>query len=485
MLKFLKYFLLSIVLVILLCAGAGIWLLSRLDVKAQFEAAASEATGLQIVVQGDVNITLVPALHARFTRLSVRNRGTPFASIGEADVGVEFLPLLRRELRVKRLALSDINAQVERDAQGQFNFIATTRRPASTPLPAPMSSMAAAVIPIAASVSRLTFERTNVRYLDRQLGEEITANGCSFAASDLELLSATTRQLALKNLAFAAKVACDEVRTTPLTVTGLAFAMTTRGGVVQLRSLELQVLGGQGAGELDVDVSGPEPLYRISYAVRQLRVEQLFKVLATNIPAEGAMDFSTNLSMQGSDAAALRRTVRGDALLEGRELKLAVGNLDQMLERYESSQNFNLVDVGAFFVAGPLGPALTKSYNFASIFRGTKGDTDIRRVMSRWSIGDGVAQAQDVAMATRANRVAVKGAVDFANQTFKEMSVALLTDSGCARVVQKIGGSFAEPQIEKPSVLRALAGPVSRLLGKAKGLFGKDCEPFYEGDVGP
>jgi AsmA protein len=478
--KLLK-FLAILVVVLLLFAGGALWLLSRIDTKAQFEAAASRAIGLQVVVLGDVSFSLVPALHARLTRVVVSNRGTPLASIGEADVRVEFRPLLRRELRVQRLVLRDINAQIERDEQGRFNFI-TARRPAAPAAPTSATQVAAALIPAAASVAGLTLERANLRYLDRQLEQEVSANGCSFGGKDVQLLQPGSSEL-LKNLVFEARVACAEVSTSRITAREMKFSMTTRGGVVRIRSLLMGMLGGQGSGEIDADLSGTLPLYRIEYALKQLRLEQLLATLSAEPLGEGGLDFKANLAMQGSDLAALTRTARGAVVLEGRDLSLAVGNLDQKLARYESSQNFNLVDLGAFLVAGPAGPALTKSYNFASIFRGTRGDTPVRRLLSRWDVQDGIARAQDVAMATRANRLAVKGALDLVGRNFNDMSVALLNEHGCARVEQKISGPFAAPEIKRPSVLGALAGPVKSLFGRAKRLLGLDCKVFYEGEI--
>jgi len=492
--KFLLKFLGVVVLAVLLLAGVGVWLLSRVDAKAQFEAEASRAIGLQVVVLGDVSLSMLPLLQAKLTRVVVRNRGTPLASIGEADVRVEFRPLLRRELRVERLVLRDINAQIERDADGRFNFIV-----ARPPVPAKRQSNSKSdrlsgalsgtlqqvdLTPAAASVAGLRLEGANLRYLDRQLDQEISANDCSFGGKDVQLLVPGSAEL-LKNLVLDARVACAEVRTARVTARNVAFAMAARGGVVQIRALGLQVLGGQASGEIDADLSGAMPLYRIDYKLEQLQLEQLLATLAVEPMAAGSLDFTANVAMQGGDLEALTRTARGGALLEGRDLKLAVGDLDQKLARYESSQNFNLIDVGAFFVAGPAGPALTKSYNFASIFRGTPGDTTVRRFVSRWSIQDGVAQAQDVAMATRANRLAVKGALDLVRRNYNDVSVALLTDRGCVRVQQKITGSFATPEIQRPSVLGALAGPVKSLFGRAKRLLGLDCEVFYEGAIEP
>ena len=164
---------------------------------------------------------------------------------------------------------------------------------------------------------------------------------------------------------------------------------------------------------------------------------------------------------------------------------MSIGNLDEKLSRYESSQNFNLVDVGAFFIAGPLGTAVTKGYNFASIFQGTRGDTEIRALVSQWKVENGVAHAQDVAMATKENRLAMKGALDFVNGDFDNVTVALLDNAGCARVEQKIVGPFSNPHIEKANVLVSVTGPISSLVSKAKKFLGGKCEVFYEGSVRP
>jgi hypothetical protein len=56
------------------------------------------------------------------------------------------------------------------------------------------------------------------------------------------------------------------------------------------------------------------------------------------------------------------RSADGDAFLHAHDLTLEIGDIDKELSRYESGQSFNLVDVCAFFFAGPLGLAVTKEY---------------------------------------------------------------------------------------------------------------------------
>jgi AsmA protein len=197
------------------------------------------------------------------------------------------------------------------------------------------------------------------------------------------------------------------------------------------------------------------------------------------------MDFSANLSMRGVTRDEMVRTAAGDASLRGHDLVLEIGDIDKELARYESSQNFNLVDMGALFFAGPIGLAVAKGFNFAGIFQSPSGSSQIRTLVSEWRVDRGVAQATDVAMATKENRIALKGGLDFANGHFKDVTVAVIDAQGCAKARQTIRGPFARPEVEKPNVLTSAAGPVLSLLRRARSLLGGRCDVFYAGTVAP
>ena len=75
-------------------------------------------------------------------------------------------------------------------------------------------------------------------------------------------------------------------------------------------------------------------------------------------------------------------------------------------------------------------------------------------------------------MATKQNRIALKGRLDFVNGRFEEVTVAWIDAQGCAVAQQKIRGPFGKPEVEKPNVLISLAGPALTLLRQARSLFG-------------
>ena len=75
-------------------------------------------------------------------------------------------------------------------------------------------------------------------------------------------------------------------------------------------------------------------------------------------------------------------------------------------------------------------------------------------------IKGGIAEARDVALASRNERVAMKGRLNFLNKLFVDVTVAVLDERGCTVYSEKVHGSFHEPQIEKKSIFKSLAGPV-------------------------
>jgi AsmA protein len=172
--------------------------------------------------------------------------------------------------------------------------------------------------------------------------------------------------------------------------------------------------------------------------------------------------------------------------LRGRQLWLHGHDLDEDFSRFESSQNLNLADVGSLFLVGPLGIAVTKGYDFARLIHHSGGDTRIGALVSFWGVEAGRLKAKDVALATGKNRVALQGTLDFVNQRFDSVTVALVDKEGCAKVRQELHGTFQEPEVKKPTVLLSLLGPARKVYTRAKDLLpGGPCTVFYAGSVAP
>ena len=288
-----------------------------------------------------------------------------------------------------------------------------------------------------------------------------------------------------RRISFSGTAGIGEVRTEGLVVSDLKSAVTGKDGILDLHPVTMRLFGGHGSGSLRADLSGAAPHYRVRYTLSKFRIEEFLKGLSPKKAAEGPMDLSATLSMRGKTTKEMKRTADGEVSLRGENLTLDGVDLDKVFNRYEASQSFNLVDVGAFFIAGPFAPLITKGYNFASLFRGSGGSSRIRTLISHWKVERGVAQAKDVAMATNQHRVALVGSLDFPNERFNDVTVAVIDGKGCVKVRQRIRGSFQKPEVEKANVIQTVAGPVLKLFKQAGKLFGKKCEVFYTGSVAP
>jgi len=87
-------------------------------------------------------------------------------------------------------------------------------------------------------------------------------------------------------------------------------------------------------------------------------------------------------------------------------------------------------------------------------------------------------------MATNKHRIALRGGLDFVNERFNDMTVAVIDAHGCAVVRQKIRGTFQKPVVEQPNFLKSLTGPALELLKKGRELFPDGgCAVFYAGTV--
>jgi AsmA protein len=189
--------------------------------------------------------------------------------------------------------------------------------------------------------------------------------------------------------------------------------------------------------------------------------------------------------MQDKGNRTLLGNMDGTLAIRGDQLIIYTMDLDKLLSSYETSQQFNLADLGAFLIAGPLGSVALRGYNWGDVYGRTQGGQGtITQFVSHWQIREGVAEATDCALATPHHRVALKGKLDLVREQYNDVVVALLDDKGCAEFEQSVNGSFDSPQVGAVRGLKSLAGPLFGLYEKAKHLIqGSQCGVFYSGSV--
>ena len=235
-------------------------------------------------------------------------------------------------------------------------------------------------------------------------------------------------------------------------------------------------------GNLVLDLSGETLEYRMQYSISQLPIGSLGKMVNQPKLMEGPIDIHVDLQGTGTDKNSLDK-LRGSITLSGDSLLLHGFDLDQLLKDYKTSQNFNLVDLGAFVVAGPAGAVVTKSSDFVKLLGASvkpTDKTDIAQLVTKCKLSEGLLITEDVAFATRQNRIALNGVVDYRRDSIPGVNVAVVDKNGCSLLDQYFYGKFNDIRRGKLNVAGTLSGSVTNLVNA---IADKDCKPVYQGSV--
>lgn len=239
----------------------------------------------------------------------------------------------------------------------------------------------------------------------------------------------------------------------------------------------------QEEGNLFMDISKKERMYHLQYFVQGASLEYFMEKFYKKNFMRGEIDYGLDLTTTGSSWAVLKKNLSGEIAITGDSLYLSGVDIDKVLRKFERSQNFNLTDVGAVLIAGPVGLAVTKGTDFvslATVSLNPKDQTYIHKLNTRWRLDEGQLTTEDVAFATSQNRLAFNGSIDFARDSIPGLTVAVIDANGCSLMDQKLYGKTNELKTGKLNITKTLFGSVINFVNV---VVGKDCKPVYTGSV--
>ncbi|MBN2439650.1 MAG: AsmA family protein [Deltaproteobacteria bacterium] len=86
--------------------------------KPWVERAAADALGMEVRVGGRMGFSFFPDLHVRLDDIRIQNRRMDIASAKEANLEIALLPLLYREVRIRKIGRAAV--------PGKMGFVAMT-----------------------------------------------------------------------------------------------------------------------------------------------------------------------------------------------------------------------------------------------------------------------------------------------------------------------------------------------------------------------
>jgi uncharacterized protein involved in outer membrane biogenesis len=460
----------GIVLLIVIAAIVAVLLFDVNSYKSKIETAASGATGLDVMIKGRMGLDLFPfGISAK--DIHVAKKGGEILSLESLKLRADLIPLLKKQLKVTACEIVKPAGTIVKDADGKYNF-ESTKNISMIEWPG-----------TATGFNEIKLSKGVLVYLDKKTGEKTEFKEINVATSDLSV--AGTSGDVIKNVSFTGSFECKEVLQKDLRIENLKGPMKADKGVFSLKALTMDVFGGQGEGDFTADESPADPAYTVNLTVSKLDFDKLEKFFGTRKVVGGKGDLSVSLTVKETGRRNLMSNLNGTFALRGNNLVTYTMDLDKVLSAYKTSQQFHLVDLAAFFVAGPLGAVALKGYRYGDLYyQAQGGQGTITQFISHWTIKNGKAEAADCALATHHNRVALKGKLDFVRERYDKVTVAMLDDKGCAIFAQTISGSFGSPQVGTVSAIKSLVNPILDLYMEGKRFVqGGKCEVFYNGLV--
>lgn len=276
------------------------------------------------------------------------------------------------------------------------------------------------------------------------------------------------------------KLGAQSIQSGHFKVEDVEYQIDTDEGVYTIIPLHSIFFGKPGTGIFTV-APFAKPLWgHIEYSVKQFQIENLLSTFRKDPNLSGPMDFGIVMDFQGSSLDTILSTMNADIHVKAQDLRLMGLDIDKFITRFQRSQHFNLVDVGAVLLAGPVGLAVTKGSDFAMIFVNNPAEISaITELISDYSFKHGQLELSDVAFSTEKNRIVAKGWLNFISDSL-DITIGVVNPNGCEILSQQVHGPLKEPELGKVHIIAKLFAPVSNLF---KNISRSDCDPFYTGKL--
>jgi len=468
-----------LVLLFLTIKFAGsIWLNGH---RSQLEQAITDATGFDTRIKGTVTATLFPTPGISLGGITMEYKGNTVAAATSFNVNFDVLPLLNDKLILHQIEIDQLWLQLQSDDQGRPMFAV---KPAGATANAKSSSGLELRLPDKIEILNSTIVVRSPA--NEELHSIKGMNLVAYPIQDQFSPGSKSIEDLKKDWQLQLYLNFEQAKFDQLVAgrTRLAARFSPEGGTAELTNSS--VLDGTANGTLVWKLRDNVPEYQVKLALTNFDAGKSVLLLGPTSFIKGRLNLDAELSSKGSTRDQILAGMSGNVKMEGADLDLTATNLDELVSRVISSQQYNLVDAAAYFFLGPFGVSATKGLDLAKALQMPEvGATPskIKRIHTSWVVSNGIASAKDVALQTQRYLLALKGRINLLKQTFEGVEIGVINQRGCAAVTQKISGPVSSPSLEKTKFLLTFTRPMIDALAKsAQGLADQNCDsPFYSG----
>ena len=447
------------------------------EYKPRIHKALKEGTGYEIIIRGDITLSLSPlgvsVFDIEITNPSYRSE-TPFAKLGSFDVALNVASLLKKEIKVSEVSIDSLTLMVEKSKEGKFNY---ELAPLKQKIADKKTKESIATVERRDcnvswfdDVKKIKFSNANVTY-----NEDNGTTKLAFEKINLDTfnISRDSMKQRLQSLSFSADVHIDRIAYGEYALSDISMPFEMKDGIAISENLQYTLFDTPILGSAKFDLSGKQPKISLKSKLVGLKLASLSKELWNKDLLEGNANGELKLSFFAGD----KSTLHGFVQLFGEGITLKGYDLDKIASLLDPTQQN------------------AHAFNFSSLissmnaFKG--GSTLIKEANTKLDIGYSEIQFTDVALSTAQNRIAMKGIVNIVDEKLINVKTALLNPKGCATLEQKFSGTFLTPLLKvDDSTITALSNVVLSFSTKSKTIVpnspkqnDENCTVFYEGVI--
>jgi len=459
--------------------------------KPKIEQAVYDASGYELKINGDISTSFSPiGISVTDVSVGVPNKKA-FATFSGFDVAVEVMPLLKQEIKVNYVILSNLNLTIEKMKNGKTNLDVTASNKSSSKSEtnSKEGTKEQAQLPLV-NVTEVRLDNANITYVDHISKTDANVKNINVTINDISLDSAKEK---LQSIALRGDVNIEKITYGKYNVHNMTLDFDLKDAIANLNSMKYTIFDSHASAKARVDMSGKKPKISIEELIPNLKLESFGKEVFDKDILKGTVNAKVNLSFIGADEMSVKKSVKGTVLFDGQNVGVQGYDIDKIVKSYNALKSGDLKKTGASFLSSALDNATKGKGAFDDLKGGT---TAIERLHVKIDIAKRVATLSDVAIATLNNRVAVKGSINIVDESLQGVKVAILDKKGCATYSQGISGSLSNPKGKSlASKDEVSAEQVQEVVNMVSSFFGKkkekkvekksneNCKPFYTGVV--
>ncbi len=175
---------LAIIVLLIIAIIALPFFIDPNDYKPQISEQVKKATGRDLVIDGDIGLSVFPWVALDLGKLSLSNApgftADTFAQVDNANVRVKLMPLLKKQLEMDTITLDGLVLNLEKNKEGITNWadLAGESKPDD-------ASETSALDLAAISVAGVNLSNANIHWLDQTTGENYQLNNFNLKSDTL------------------------------------------------------------------------------------------------------------------------------------------------------------------------------------------------------------------------------------------------------------------------------------------------------------